>query len=107
MSVDEFSVLFKIIQKFSVTNLRKDFDISRFFDSYPSKLNGTRKKKMKDLFLRYIKELQEEGKIQEQVLFPLQSESNPKRLINISDLNAERLMEPFAIFEILQVSFVP
>nr|YP_001936327.1 hypothetical protein Heak293_Cp026 [Heterosigma akashiwo]ABV65933.1 conserved hypothetical protein [Heterosigma akashiwo] len=103
MTVDEFSVLFHIIQRFSVNNLRKDFDILRF---YPSKLNGTRKKKIKDLFLRYIKKLQQEGKIQEQVLFPLQSESNPNRLINISDLNAQHLVEPFVIFEVLQVSFV-
>jgi hypothetical protein len=106
MTVDEFSVLFQIIQKFSVTNLMKDFDIPRFLDSYPSKLNGTRKKKIKDLFLRYIKNLQQEGKIQEQVLFPLYSESNPKRLINISDLNAKHLVEPFVIFEVLQVNFV-
>jgi hypothetical protein len=106
MTIDEFSVLFHIIQKFCVTNLSKDFDIPRFFDSYPSKLNGTRKKKIKDFFIRYIKNLQQEGKIQEQVLFPLHSESNPKRLIKISDLNAERLMEPFVIFEVLQVSFV-
>ena len=103
MSVDEFSVLFQIIQNFTVTNLRKDFDISQL---YTSKLNGTRKKKIKDLFLRYIKILQEEGKIQEQVLFPLQSESNPNRLIYISDLNPERLVEPFVIFEVLQLNFV-
>ena len=103
MSVDEFSVLFQIIQNFSVTNLRKDFDISKL---YTSKLNGTRKKKIKDLFLRYIKNLQEEGKIQERVLFPLQSEFNPNRLINISDLNSERLMEPFVTFEVLKLNFV-
>lgn len=81
MTIDEFFVLFDIIKRFSVTNLRKDFDIPGF---YPSKLNGTRKKNIKDIFLRYIKNLQQEGKIQEQVLFPLQSESNPNRLINIS-----------------------
>lgn len=103
MSVDEFSVLFQIIQNFSVTNLRKDFDISKL---YTSKLNGTRKKKVKELFLRYLRNLQEEGKIQEQVLFPLQSESNTNRLINISDLNPERLVEPFVIFEVLQLNFV-
>jgi hypothetical protein len=106
MSTDEFFVLFEIIQKFSVPNLKKEFNIPRFLDSYPSKLNGTRKKKIKDWFLHYIKELQQEGKIQEQVLFPLLSKSNPKRLIKISDLNLERLMEPFIIFEVLQVSFV-
>ena len=32
MSVDEFSVLFQIIQNFSVTNLSKDFDISKLYD---------------------------------------------------------------------------
>ena len=106
MTIDEFSVLFHIIQKFSVTNLRKDFDIPKFFDSYSSKLNGTRKKNIKNFFIHYIKNLQQEGKIQEQVLFPLHSESNPKRLIKISDLNVQRLLEPFAVFEVLQVSFV-
>ena len=69
-------------------------DISRFFDSYSSKLNGTRKKNIKNFFLHYIKDLQQEGKIKEQVLFPLHSESNPKRLIKISDLNVENLIEP-------------
>jgi hypothetical protein len=69
-------------------------------------LNGTRKKKIKELFLRYLRNLQEEGKIQEQVLFPLHSESNPNRLIDISDLNPERLAEPFVIFEVLQLNFV-
>ena len=103
MSVDEFSVLFQIIQNFSVTNLRKDFDISKL---NTSKLNGTRNKKIKEMFVRYLKNLQEEGKIQEQVLFPLQSESNTNRLIHISDLNPERLMEPFVIFEVLQLNFV-
>lgn len=58
------------------------------------------------MFLRYIRNLQEEGKIQEQVLFPLQSESNSNRLINISDLNPERLVGPFVSFEVLQLNFV-
>lgn len=106
MTDDELSVLFHIIQKFSVTNLRKEFDIPGFFDYYSSELNGTRQKKIKELFLRYIKKLQQEGKIQEQVLFPLHNEYNPKQLVNISDLYSERLAEPFVIFEVLQVSFV-
>ena len=105
MTNDEFSVFFQIIQNFSVHNLRKEFDIPRFFDSHPSNLNGTRKKKIKDLFIRYIKILQQQRKIQEQVVFPLLSMSNPKRLIKISDLNPEPLMEPFVIFEVLEVSF--
>ena len=105
LTTDEFSVLFHIIQNFSVHKLMKQFDIPRFLDSHDSKLNGTRKKKIKDLFIRYIKILQQEGKIQEQVVFPLLSMSNPKWLIKISDLKPERLMEPFVIFEVLEVSF--
>jgi hypothetical protein len=94
MTTDEFSVLFQIIQKLSVSNIGKEFDIPRFFDSYPSKLNGTRKKNMKQRFLHYIKDLQQEGKIQEQVLFPLHSESNPKRLMKVFNLNLECLIQP-------------
>ena len=106
MTIDEFSVLFHIIQKFSFTNLRKDFDIPKFFDSYSSKLSGTRKKNIKNFFIHYIKNLQQEGKIQEQVFFPLHSESNPNRLIKISDLKVKRLIEPLVVFEVLQFSFV-
>lgn len=62
MTIDEFSVLFHIIQKFSVTNLRKDFDIPRFFDSYSSKLNGTRKKNIKNFFT--LTKILEEEKIE-------------------------------------------
>jgi len=105
MTTDEFLVLFQIIQNFSIANLRKGFDIPKFFDSYPSQLNGTRKKKIKDWFIHYIKKLHQEGKIEEQVMFPLLSESNLKRLTKISDLNSEHLMEPFIIFEITEVSF--
>ena len=103
LTVDEFSLLFHIIQKFSVTDLRKEFDIRTL---YSPSLNGTRKKKIKDLFIHYLNNLYQEGKIQEQILFPLLSESNPNRLINIADLKVERLVEPFVIFEVLQVSFV-
>jgi hypothetical protein len=106
MSTEEFFVLFEIIQKFSVPNLRKEFYISRIIDSFSSKLNGKRKKEIKEWFIYYIKDLHLKGKIQDRIIFPLLSKSNPKRLIKISDLNLERLMEPFIIFEVLQVSFV-
>ena len=103
LTVDEFSLLFDIIRKFSVTDLRKEFDIRTL---YPSSLNGTRKKKIKNLFLHYLNNLHQEDKIQGQILFPSLSESNPNRIINIADLKVERLVEPFVIFEVLQVSFV-
>ena len=106
MTTDEFSVLFHILQNFSVPTLTKEFDIPRFLRNYPSKLNGVRKQRVKRLFLRYIKILQQQGKIQEQVFFPSLSTSNPKRLIKISDLNPKRLMEAFVLFEALDIQFV-
>ena len=59
MSIDEFSVIFEIIQKFCVVNLNKKMYIKKFFNSYPSKhtLNGHRKKKIKNLFIYYINQL--------------------------------------------------
>jgi len=105
ITADEFSVLFQIIQKFTVYNLSKEFNIPKFLDSYSSRLNGTRKKIIKKLFLDYLINLQEEGKIQNQVCFFLHAESSLKRFVNISDLSIDSMMEPFIVFEILQLTF--
>ena len=86
LTTDEFLVVFEIIQIFSVDNMRKEFNIPRFFELYPSKINGTRKKKIKDSFLLYIKVLQKQGIIQDQVLFPLLSCSNPKSVLKLKQL---------------------
>lgn len=61
MTVDKFFILFHIIQRFSITNFKKDFNISIF---YPFKLNSTQRKDIKYLLLYYINNLQQEGKIQ-------------------------------------------
>lgn len=106
MTPYEFSVLFEIMQNFNVPHIRKEFDIPRFLDSQTSKLNGTRQKKIKDWFICYIKKLHEEGKIDDQVVFPLFSILHPKHQIKISDLTSEHLIQPFFIFEILEVTFV-
>ena len=105
LTKDEFLVVFEIIQVFSVHNMRKEFDIPRFLECYPSKTNGTRKKKIKHSFLLYIKVLQKQGIIQDQVLFPLLNCSNPKSIIKISELDADRLMEPFVLFETISIRF--
>lgn len=106
MTTYEFAVLFEIIQKFSVDKIGKEFNISRFLDSYTYQLGGARRKKMKEWFIFYFNKLYQEGKIQEQVVFPLLSESNPKRLIKVFDLNLTRLIEPFVVYEALEVSFL-
>lgn len=105
LTKDEFLVVFEIIQVFSVDNMRKEFDIQRFLEFYLFKINGTRKKKIKHSFLLYIKVLQKQGIIQDQVLFPLLNSSNPKSVIKISELDSDRLMEPFVLFETIPIIF--
>jgi hypothetical protein len=45
LTTDEFQVLFEIVQIFSSSSTRKEFNIQQFLDSYSSNINGTRKKK--------------------------------------------------------------
>jgi len=69
LTVDEFKVLFEIISIFSLNSTRKEFNIQQFLDSYPSNINGTRQKKIKEFFIKYLKILQEESKIRDEILF--------------------------------------
>lgn len=55
LTMDEFQVLFEIVQIFSSSSMRKEFNIQQFLDSYSPNLNGTRKKKIKESFIQYIK----------------------------------------------------
>jgi len=102
----EFVVLFEIIKVFSSNITRKEFNIKQFLESYGSNLNGRQKKQIKDSFIRYLKEFQQEGKIQQQVVFPLlNTQSNPKSTCHINQLTSQRLSEPFVVFEIVNVKF--
>ena len=102
----QFAVLFEIIKVFSSNTTRKEFNIKQFLKSYGSNINGRQKKQIKDSFIRYLKEFQQEGKLQHQVVFPLlNTTSNPKSTCHISQLTSQRLYEPFVVFEIVNVNF--
>jgi hypothetical protein len=100
LPTDEFQVLFEIVQIFSSSSTRKEFNIQQFLDSYSSNISGTRKKNIKDCFIRHIKVLHEQQKLQNQaLLFP----SN--QTVNIDQLNSIHLGQTFILFESIDVSF--
>lgn len=57
LTIDQFQVLFEIVQIFSLSSTRKEFNIQQFLNSYFLNLNGRRKKEIKDYFIRYRKVL--------------------------------------------------
>lgn len=78
----QFQVAFEIIKNFSSHDVRKEFDIQKFLDQYPSKLNGSQKKEIKIYFGDYLRLLEKEGKIHHQVL-----DLSKNRFFNIQELN--------------------
>ena len=108
LTIDQFQVLFEIVKIFSSNSTRKEFNIQQFLDSYSSNRNGTRKKKIKESFIQYLKVLQEQGKLHHEVLFPsVNPHYKEKSTCIINQLTSERLAfsETFVVFEIIDVTF--
>ena len=81
----DFGVLFKIIKVFSYSTTHKEFNIKQFLESYGFNFNVRQKKQIKESFIDYLKEFQQEGKLQQQAFFPwLNPQSNPKSICQIS-----------------------
>ena len=98
--MDEFQVLFEIVKIFSSSNIRKEFNIQEFLYSYPSTLNSKRKKTIKEYFIRYIKVLHEQQKLQNQALL---LPSN--QICNTNQLNYTHFDQKLIIFERIDVIF--
>ena len=68
MSVDEFSVLFQILHNFSVTNLIKDFDISKWKDSkdieFVKQTIGHRKLNATSAYIKSLNDLERQEPIE-------------------------------------------
>jgi hypothetical protein len=92
--MDEFQVLFEIVKIFSSSNIRKEFNIQEFLDSYPSTLNSKRKKTIKEYFIRYLKVLHEQQKLQNQALLLPSNHT-----CSINQLNSTHLYQTLIIFE--------
>lgn len=76
------------------------FDVQEFIHSYPSTLNSKRKKTIKEYFIRYIKVLYQQQKLQNQALL---LPSN--QICNIDQLNVTHLSQTLIIFERINVIF--
>jgi hypothetical protein len=64
----QFEILFQFIQVYSFTDIRKEFHFQQFIDSYPATLNGKLKRRIKEHFIHYLQVLENQRKIQSQVL---------------------------------------
>lgn len=80
--------------------MRKEFNIQQFLDSYSTNRNGTRKKKIKEFFIQYIKVLHQQKNLQDQAL--LLPSNN---MCSIDQLNSIHLAEIIIVFENIDVSF--
>ena len=100
LPMDEFQVVFEIVKIFSSSNTRKEFNIQEFLHSYPSTLNSKRKKTIKEYFIRYIKVLHEQQKLQNQALLLPSNQT-----CNINQLNSTHLSQTLIIFERIDVIF--
>jgi len=68
LTKDQFQVLFEIIQVYSSEDLRKEFHFKQFLDTYTASYSNQRKTRIKKYFIQYLSILQEQQKINEQVL---------------------------------------
>lgn len=85
---------------FSSSSTRKEFNIQQFLNSYFPDINGTRKKKIKDSFIKYIQILYQQQKLQNQALLLPSNQT-----ININQLNSIHLSQTLIVFESIDVSF--
>jgi hypothetical protein len=82
------------------TMFRNEFNIQEFLHSYPSTLNSKRKKIIKESFIRYIKVLYEQQKLQDQALLLPSNQT-----CDINQLNYTHLDQKLIIFESIDVIF--
>jgi hypothetical protein len=95
----EFQVLFEIIKIYSSIDIRKEFNIQRFIENYPTTLNNKQKKQIKQFFIHYLKILHQEGKIQDKVL-----DLSSNKILHINDLNLSH--SEIAVFENIKIKFL-
>ena len=98
LTKDQFQVLFEVIKVYSSTDIRKEFHIQNFLDNYLSILSSQRKKKIKEYFIHYLQVLNQQHKLQDQVL-----DLSSNKILNIHHLNISHLN--IAVFENIDVKF--
>lgn len=95
----QFQVLFEIIKTYSSIDLKKEFNITKFLDNYPSVLSNQHRRQIQEYFIQSLKALHQEGKLQDKVL-----DLSSNKLLPITDLNSSHLH--IAVFEDIKVQFL-
>ena len=95
---DKFQVLFEVIKVYSSTDIRKEFHIQPFLDNYPSILSGKQKKKIKGYFIHCLQVLNQQHKLQDEVL-----DLSSNKILKIHDLNISH--SNIAVFENIDIKF--
>lgn len=103
LTSDEFEVIVEIIKIFSSNSVRKEFHIPRFLNSKNKNLNGSRQKKIKEFFIKYLMIFQKEYKLRNEILFS----SSPIEYKKIDELTSEdfSFSKSFSVFEIIDLTF--
>lgn len=98
LTKDEFQVLFEVIKVYTYEDIRKEFSIQEFLESYPSTLSNKQKKQMKEYFLHYLKVLKKEEKLQDKVL-----DISSNKLLDMNELKISP--SKIAVFENINIQF--
>jgi len=98
LTKDEFQVLFEVIKVYTCEDIRKEFSIQEFLESYPSTLSNKQKKQMKEYFLHSLKVLKKEEKLQDKVL-----DISSNKLLDMNELKISH--SKIAVFENINIQF--
>ena len=99
LNKQQFHVLFEIIKTYTSINIRKEFNIRKFLDNYPSVLSNHHKRQIKEYFIQYLKILYHEGKLQDKFI-----DLSSNKILDIAELNSSYIQ--IAVFESFNVKFL-
>lgn len=103
LTKDQFQVLFQIIQVYSSQDLRKEFHFKQFLDTYTASYSNQRKTRIKQYFIKYLSILQEQQKINKQVLLLPSNQVYQINKLTISNLSRNQTI---VAFEYIHIKFI-
>lgn len=96
----QFQVLFEIIQRYSFTDIRKEFHFQQLINSYSTSINGKTKIKIKEHFIEYLQALEKQQRIRSEVLILPSNETHNIHQITYRHLNQNKTIVAFELIDI-------
>ena len=100
MTKYQFQVLFEIIQRYSFTDIRKEFHFQQLINSYSTSINGKTKIKIKEHFIEYLQALEKQQRIRSEVLILPSNETHNIHQITYRHLNQNKTIVAFELIDI-------